>query len=96
MARRAKELDKELSKKLKSRHFASQFFLNLIENKKMPLKSALREAIHPYGLKELAEVSGLVKPNITRALDEESHPQIARIENLPSPFSVKLSARSLR
>ena len=96
MARRAKEWDEELSKRLKSRRFAKRYLLGLIENKRMPLKSALRVAIHSYGLKEFAEVSGLAQPNITRALDEESNPQISTIEKLLTPFSVKLSARSLR
>lgn len=93
MAKRSKNWDENLSKKLRNQEFAKHFLLSLITDEKLPLKQALRETIQAYGISEFAELCGVAQPNISRALEDDANPTLTTLEKLLAPFSLSLSVR---
>jgi DNA-binding phage protein len=93
MAKRSKNWDESLSKRLRDKEFAKNFLLALMEDEGLTLKEALRETIQCYGVSEFSELCGVAQPNITRVLDERSNPTLTTIEKLLEPFSLSVGAK---
>lgn len=95
MAKRSKSWDESLAKKLKDLEFAKYYLLSLVNDENLPLKEALRDFVHSYGVSEYAQICGLAQPNLTRALNEDSNSTLSTVEKILSPLSLSLSVVDL-
>ena len=88
---RTKSFDEALSKKLKKPRYAREFLLASMEgNDGMDLFEALKFTISCMGTKEFSEASGILPPNISRALSQDSAPKVETLNKFLAPFKLRV------
>jgi DNA-binding phage protein len=91
MTRRSRDWNEGLARELRNPEFAREFVLALLDEG-FSLQQALAKTIRTYGIKEFAELAGIPRSNISRAIREGYSPGLLMLEKLLKPLGLRLAA----
>jgi predicted transcriptional regulator len=80
----------ELAAEFTHIEFRREFFLCLLEEEQMGVRSALKRAIKAMGIKEFAKLVDLPASNVSRAISSKDY-KLATLEKFLSAFGVELT-----
>ena len=92
MSRRSRDWNEGLASEMKDMEFARQFIISSIEDEGLSLQEVLGKAIRLYGVRDFSELSGIPDSNILRSIDTEHNPTLKTLDELLSPFGLRISA----